>query len=454
MNEEVFIAGQSTYAGQTTVHPLGLLAVFILGLSVLFLPRRWVVVPFLLIACFIPSVQRIVIAGLDFDFLRIMVLFGVTRLLFRKEYLAFAWKSLDKAIILWVISSIVFFVIQNSTLPALINRLGFAFDALGMYFVFRCLIRDWADIERIILGFILISIPVTLFFLIEGSTGRNLFSVFGGVSLITVIREGRLRCQGAFSDPILAGCFWASVAPLMAAYWWKSIKARTWAVVGLFSSLTIVVCCASSTPILGVTAAVIGGAAFFIRTRMQIVRWGVLLTLIALHVVMKAPVWHLISRVSAVGGSTGWHRYNLINQAIINFKDWWFCGCSGYEVLSWGVFGGDVTNQYILEGLRGGFVTICLFVTIIIIAFRDVGRLWRLHIRNKYYLALSWALGVSLFVHCTMFIGVSYFGQIFLIWYLLLAAIGSLTPKATAVSLPKNTKTYYRTPDKHKSLDG
>ena len=37
-------------------------------------------------------------------------------------------------------------------------------------------------------------------------------------------------------------------------------------------------------------------------------------------------------------------------------------------------------------------------------------------------------MGVSLFVHTTSLLTISYFGQIFLVWYVLLAAIGSLSP--------------------------
>lgn len=427
MNEGILALGQSEYANQTTVHPLGLFMVVVLGLYVLLLPRRWSVVPMLILACFVSSAQRIVIAGLDFDFLRIMVLFGVMRLILRKEYIGFIWKSLDIAMVLWAISSMVFFTLREGTSAAVINRLGFAFNAFGMYFLFRCLVRDWLDLDRIILGCILISIPIAALFLLENRTGRNLFSIFGGVPLITDVRDGRLRCQGAFSHPILAGCFWAATMPLFAAFWWKSAKDRVWAVTGLATSSIIVFCCASSTPIMGVLSAIIGGLFFFLRRQMRLVRWSILLTLIALHIVMKAPVWHLVSRVSAVGGSTGWHRFNLINQTIINFDDWWFRGCSGYTVKSWGIHGGDATNHYIVEGLNGGFLTMCLFVAVIVIAFRQVGYLWRSQSHNLYRLALSWALGVSLFVHCVNFIGVFYFGQIYVIWYLLLAIICSLS---------------------------
>ena len=427
MNEDIFIVGQSEYANQTTVHPLGLLAIAVLGLCVLLLPRRWSVLPLLIMACFISSAQRIVVAGLDFNFLRIMVLFGVMRLILRKEYVNFVWKPLDKAMVLWTISSMFFFVLRQGTFSAVVNRLGFAFDAFGMYFLFRCLIRNWEDLSTVIFGTILASIPITLFFLFENRTGYNMFSVFGGVPAVTVIRDERLRCQGAFSHAILAGCFWAALIPLFAAFWWKSVKGRMWAITGLVTSSVIVLCCASSTPVLGGLSAILGGAFFFLRRYMWLVRWSILLMLIALHIVMEAPIWHLISRVGAVGGSTGWHRFNLINQTIINFGDWWFSGCSGYVVASWGIFAGDVTNQYIAEGINGGFLTMCLFFLVIAIAFRQVGYLWRRQSRNRYRLALSWALGVCLFVHCTNFIGVTYFGQIWILWYLLLAIIASLS---------------------------
>jgi len=427
MNEMIEIAGNNTLSGQTIVHPLGLMAVAVLGGCVLSLPRHWAVVPLLVMACFIPSAQRIVIANLDFDFLRIMVLFGGIRLLLRKEYCCFVWQTLDKVIVVWTISSIVFHVMQHGTFAAFENRLGFAFDSIGMYFLFRCLIRSWSDLDRIVLGALLISVPVALLFLIENRTGRNMFSVFGGVPEITVIREGKLRCQGAFSHAILAGCFWASLVPLFAARWWKARKERFWTIVGLVTSAFIVVCCASSTPVFGVVSALIGALFFVCRRQMRVVRWVGVLVLVSLHLVMQAPVWHLISRVSAVGGSTGYHRYKLINEMINNFSDWWAYGCSGHTVASWGIWKGDVTNHFLLEGVRGGVVTMILFFAIIVIAFREVGRIWRVQTRQPYRLAQAWALGVSLFAHCMMFIGVSYFGQIIIIWYLLLAIIGSMS---------------------------
>ena len=144
--------------------------------------------------------------------------------------------------------------------------------------------------------------------------------------------------------------------------------------------------------------------------------------------VMEAPVWHLISRISAVGGSTGWFRYKLIDSAITHFSEWAVLGTRSTGHWFWGAQ--DVTNQFILEGVRGGFATLALFVATIAYAFRDVGSIWRIHTHNHFRLVLSWAFGASLFVHCVNYIGVSYFGQIHILWYLLLAMIGSMSVQA------------------------
>lgn len=445
MDEGGFIVGKASLAGHTTVHPLGLLAIAILGISVLLLPRRWSVLPFLVMACFVSSAQRVVIAGIDFDFMRIMVLFGVMRLILHKEYLHFTWKPLDTAVVLWTISSVVFFVLREGSFGAVVNRLGFAFNSFGMYFLLRCFIRDWSDLDRIAVGMIWISIPVVIFFLLENRTGRNLFSVFGGVPAITAIREGRLRCQGAFAHPILAGCFWASLMPLFAVLWWKKGKNRIVSVTGLTTSLVIIFCCSSSTPLMGVAAIWVGAAMFFLRSYMKYIFWSGVACLTALHFAMEAPVWHLISRISAVGGSTGYHRFLLIDRAVNYFNDWALWGCGGEVVAyKWRIHAGDVTNQYLLEGINGGFVTFVLFVVILICAYRGIGRLWRSQRTSRYRLMHAWALGICLFVHSVNFIGVSYFGQIWIIWFLLLAAIGSLTPIRSQRSIQCRRPQRYR----------
>lgn len=171
-----------------------------------------------------------------------------------------------------------------------------------------------------------------------------------------------------------------------------------------------------------------------LRHWMRFIVLGLALSLVGLHFVMNAPVWHLISRIDLVGGSTGWHRYYLIDQALRHFDEWWLLGTTSTAHWGWGLF--DVTNQYVLEGVSGGILTLALFLSTLAVAYISVGRIWRSVQRDRAKVALGWALGVSLFVHTMVFLAVSYFGQIVMIWYLLLAVIGSLTPARAVKTVP------------------
>ncbi|MGI9014864.1 MAG: hypothetical protein ACR2GY_11545 [Phycisphaerales bacterium] len=415
-----------TWYGQTVLHPYGLAAVILLGLIMIFLPRRYAIVPMIIMACFISPAQRLVVASLDFDMLRIMILFGWTRVVVRGEVRSIDWKWIDLLMIAMAIIGTIAYSALFGTTSALTNRLGWAYELLGMYFLFRLLVRDWADMESAIVGFVVVSIPVAIFFAIELATKRNLFGLLGGVPTITQIRGGRLRCQGAFAHPILAGCFYASLIPMMAALWWRDGRGRMLAVIGLACSGFVILACSSSTPLMAVVFVAVGFAMIVLRSRMGMVCLGLVVLTIALDFAMNKPVYHLIARLNIFASSTGWHRYNLIHQAVTHFGDWWLIGTRSTD--HWGIY--DITNQYILIGLRGGFLTMMLFIGIIVCAFRGVGRLWRLHADNRYRMIMSWALGVALFTHVMSFISVSYFGQIEMVWYLLLASIASLSPTA------------------------
>ncbi len=413
------------WANQTSLHPAALAALLVLGAATLVLPRRLAIWPFIIIACFIAPAQRLVVAGLDFNLLRIMVLFGWTRVLARGEWSGFKPHAVDVTLVAFSITTTIAYVTLWQTQDALIFMLGNMFDAIGMYFLFRCLIRGWQDLDRTVVGFALVSIPVALAFFIEHQTGRNLFAFLGGVPEITVVRDGRLRCQGAFSDPILAGAFWASLMPLFAARRWLGPNARTLTVVSLITSLAIIYFTASSTPVMAVVFVIFGMAMFLARRSMMLVKVGSLGMLVTLHFVMERPVYYLIARMNIVSGSTGWHRYHLIHQTVLNFHDWWLNGTKSTG--AWHFLLKDVTNQYILTGVRGGLLAMVLFILVILLAFNAVGRLWRSSTDNPYRTIMAWALGVSLFVHVTTFFAVSYFGQIQMVWYLLLASIVSLS---------------------------
>jgi len=411
------------WANQTTAHPLGLALLALCVCAVFMLPRRYAIFPFVVMIMAIPSAQRIVVATIDFSFLRILVMVILLRCLIKGEYRFIKSHAADKWLLVWMVWGIFSYTILFGTVSALIARTGFMLDAVGSYYVGRMYFRSSEDIKRLILFTGILSVPVFFMFLVERATGRNVFAIFGGVPSITLIRDGRLRCQGPFSHPIMAGVFWAVVLPWLVAMWQAKAISKFLLIVFAVCILGIVINTASSTPVMSVIFGALGIFIFYFRKHLSLMRWSVFFGLILLHFVMKKPVWHLISRIDISGGSTGWHRYYLIDQSIKHFHEWWLFGVQG--TAHWGRGLQDVTNQFILEGVRGGALGLIFFLLFIYVIFKLVG--WAIRMStNKLDIWVLWGCGVMLFVHIMNFFAVSYFGQMQNAFYLFLGGTVSV----------------------------
>jgi hypothetical protein len=415
----------SDFGGSTEIHPVGVVALALLSALALLAPRRWAALPVILLLCFIPAGQRLVVATVDFTFIRLLLTALWLRLYIRRELRPIVWNHLDRSMIAWAVICVVTGTLMGWTPAIFINRVGTAVDAMMVYFLFRMLIRSHHDLASMAAQFLFSSFAVAVFFFIESRTSLNPFSMFGGVPERTDMRDGRLRCQGAFAHAILAGCFWGCLIPLYAI---RGFLGKGWVLTaaGTAAALFIIVLCASSTPVMALGFGLVGAAAFWIRGSLRWLRWLVLLWLGVLHFfLMKQPVWHLLARIDVVGGSTGWHRFHLMDKFFLYFPEWWQVGTPGTG--HWGPGLHDVTNQYVAEGVSGGIFRLAAFVAVILFAFVGVSRSMRLPDAGRAYRLCTWALGTALFMHCMNFIAVSYFEQIVVEWNLLLAVVGSLT---------------------------
>ena len=219
---------------------LGLSLGIILGILFLVLPRRYALTPLLLVACFIPIGAKINIAGANFSMLRVLIIFGCVRIAFRKDFRRFKWGRVDSWLIAWSVVRVATFVVLWQSTDALVNSLGYALDAIGTYFICRAYITGVADIKRLTRTVALILVPVALLMGAERLSGHNPFHILGGVPDAPTVREGVIRCQGAFGHPILAGTFGAVWLPLFVGLWWQGKSHRLIAIIGLLSSLLIV----------------------------------------------------------------------------------------------------------------------------------------------------------------------------------------------------------------------
>jgi hypothetical protein len=247
-------------------------------------------------------------------------------------------------------------------------------------------------------------------------------------------RDDRFRAQGPFGHSILAGVFGAILLPLFVLLWQRGSKNRWIAALGMVSATVITLTSNSSTPVLAYAGGVLALCLWPIRNWMRVVRWGVVITIVSLHMVMKAPVWHLISRIDISGGSSGYHRFMLIDQCIRHFGDWWLIGVkSTYE---WGWDMWDTANQYVGTCDTSGLLAFILFLATIVYSFKYLGKA-RKRVGNKKQQIFLWALGAALFANVVAFGGISYWDQTQVVWYGLLAAISAATvirapQKATA----------------------
>jgi len=331
---------------------------------------------------------------------------------------------------------IAFLVLFAFVSAAWINQSGFLWDILGGYLAARLLIQDETDIQRVIRTLAYISVILAMCMLTERFFMLNVFGLLGGdTRIVPEMRDGLVRAQATFSHPLLAGTFGATLMPLFILYW-HSGKSKLEAMMGAISATVMVICASSSTPLLAYAAG-IGAVCFWpFRKQMRLFRWGIVIALVTMQLVMKAPVWFVISHISLFGSSSSDHRAYLVDVFIKHFSDWWLVGTNAAGTWGWDMW--DTSNQYVAEGESGGLVAFVCFIAMISNAFGRIGKARKAVEgdlpREKYF----WILGAALFSHAIGFFGISYFDQTRMAWIVLLVMI--LAATAPVLLLSKKTE--------------
>jgi hypothetical protein len=283
-------------AADTVMHPVVAIAMVAAIALMLWLPRKYAVVPFLLALFLLPAGQELHVGGVHLYVPRILIAFGVARLVRAKlgsgnRIFTNGWNDLDKIFTCWALLHVVVTTLYyGGNGAALIQRAGFIWDTLGGYYLLRYLIRDTEDIRRVAKTFALIVGVLGIALLYERFRGLNVFGYFGSIPVVSAFREGRIRAQGPFAHPILAGSFAATLLPFF-VWLWYSRRTKLLAVVGVAGCTAMVFSSSSSTPLLSYMAVIAGVCFWPLRCRMRTVRWVFLILLVACSLAMKAPVW-------------------------------------------------------------------------------------------------------------------------------------------------------------------
>ncbi len=400
--------------GVTNIHPFA--AVFMLCMiALVFAPKRTTALLGVLLVCvFMPMQQRLVVGGLDFNMLRLIMIVAWVRVLVMGDYRTFKPNKLDRIIGLWVLLGAMVFVMRVGS-GAIVNRLGYMFDALSAYFLIRMLVQTRPQVFALWKHLAWISLLLAPFLVYESLSRYNVFGIFNysGFELVTV-RDGRARSQGPFSHPVLVGTFGAVLLPVFVGIVFGRKKGRAFFVSACIASMVLIVAAGSSGPVMALGVGVLGWGLWRFRKHMPVILWTTFFMAIVIHFVREKPVWHLIARLSSIVGGTGYHRYMLIDAFVRRFNEWWLLGTDNTAYWGWGLQ--DTTNQYVKEGIRGGLITLILFIILLRVAFVQlkVARkaYERFEGRNSLWPLIAWGSAVSLAAHCASFISVSYFGQL------------------------------------------
>lgn len=402
--------------------------VFITACALLAVPRSIAVLPLLIGTCFLPAYVGLEVGSLNFTAVRLLIAVGLIRVVVRGEWVGWHRSSLDTAMLVWAGWLLLTGLVRDDPVAASVFRLGLVYDALGVYLLVRVYCRTLQDVLHIGGLVVLVLAPLALAMLYEQTNSYNVFSVLGGVGETPLIREGRVRANGPFGHPILAGTAGAVCLPMFVAL--LSTQRRR-ALLGIAASLTIVICSASSGPIMSAAAGMLALFAWRVRNHMRAVRWSAVAAYVLLDLAMKDPAYFLIARIDLAGGSTSWYRARLIQAALHYLPEWWLVGTDYtrhwmWVVVAWSTQHTDITSHYIQTGVWGGLPLLFLLLWVLWRGFQVVGTRTQRHAQDKPVETRGvWALGATLFALAATGLSVSYFDQTIVFLYLVLGALGS-----------------------------
>lgn len=404
---------------------------FALVIAQFALPRRYAFLPLLVAACHTPYYATI---GGQFSAVRLVLLAGLIR---AGASGLIDWnprKPLDLVMAIWSLIALLSALGHESGNP-FTYRAGLVLNVFGTYLYGRSYLREPGDFIQLARLAAIVLIPLAAFLTLEAITGANSYSGIGSRFSFAITRDDQNRAMGPFGTPILAGTVGAVCFPLFVALWRDY---RRTAFLGMVAAFAIIGASASSGPI--GTFLLGAGALFLWRWRASLgkVKLAAVAFVVFIQFFRERSVWYLIALIDFVGGSTGWHRSRLLESSIEHLDEWWFMGTDFTR--HWMPYGlpsvpehCDLTSYYVHLGVIGGLPLTLTLIAIISRAFSLLGRRMRqMRVTDSPDELLLWCAGCTLFAHTITFFTISYFDQLYVFFYLLIAAVPCLVRRSAS----------------------
>lgn len=417
-----------------------------------FASPRWALIGMMAGVMYITQGQGLSIAGFNMYAHRFLEIAGFARVMSRGEFSFKRMNTIDRMLLIFYGYLTIVFLIRSDV--AQVFQIGVLVDAILCYFTFRGLVGNLSDIKWFLKTYLLLLVPYAGLILIESFARTNVFVSMGGIDYSWWMRGGRPRCTGSFRHASLLGTLGASFIPLYIALGCTRAQ-RTIAVLGTGFGLAIIWASNSGGPANCAVTAIAGWMLWGLRMHMKFFRWMLVVVILAMAMMMQAPIWYLMAKASSLSGGDGWHRSYLLDIAYQHLDKWWLAGMALRDTWDWFPYGieatggADITNQFLSYGITSGLGAMFLFIALLVCSFKRLGRAMAA-VRQRTEVSngaehMLWGSGVVLALHIMNWLGITYFDQTYLLWFMQLAIVSNLTDeflssgKANISSVLKDT---------------
>lgn len=413
---------------------------------------------YLTVLMWYPTYLPITLGTIDITASRIVVTVLLLKCLANRDLSnKFRWCPLDTWVVFYMLVCVIIPFISSVThtfMQSLENRGGFLFDSLFVYIVARLCLANRPAMIALIKWIALASIPLALLGIIETTTGWQPFFPLHllspwGIRGVSMSRFGLYRAIGPFPQPILFGSFFVMLLPLV--YCLRNVSDYPRILAYLLTGIVI----AGALSSMSGGPWLLIGVAIFCMVMERFKHWiklaliGFMICCIFVEFASNRHFHHVfLTRINPLGGAA-YHRARLIDSAIQTFDEWWLVGYRGLDP-GWlpisAITFTDVTNMYLVNGVRYGILGIIAFCGMLICGMREMVRLHNSS-NDPALRSWAWTLGSVLLIVIFASIGSNIRGQVQFLFYVILGMTGSssnLRPKV--VKIPENRLGSYCSP--------
>jgi len=409
----------------------------IASLLIAFLPPAQAFAVYVITLLFYPIYLVLQVGSLDISAARIAVTVLLLRCMLSPQLRQrFKWCPLDSwvtfgAIVSMVIPLISWRVPFTKTFE---NTAGHLMDTFLAYLVTRYCLTDHKAIVTAVKLIGIALAPLALLGVIESYTGWQSYNTLKVYCPWLQVAEPQLaertgfyRAVGPFNHPILFGAAFAMFLPLV--YWlrheggyWRRLN---YLLVGLIAIGVLSSMSSGPWMMLIMTVALLVLEHFKQWVKPLLI--FLVSSCIVVSTISNRPFYHVLASYADPIGGSGWHRAALIDLAIEHFGEWWLAGYGGSDP-GWGSSLGmtrtDITNHYIVAGVKYGLLGLIALLGSLVMA---ILMLVRLHNSTKDSALRSWywAMGIAIVILAISLNACCLFGQAGTLFYCILGFVGS-----------------------------